>query len=432
MPVQGQRAARADEEKDRWFNPYRVPRTERAVAVVEHVIDQLVRFESLKGWRARARRPADDASFRQIVTAVICDLMYHELIAAQGQGLVITRSKSILCRRSRYKPPVSTAMFPTIVDRLATPGLWFVCSKPGDRGYFTKARRGCIWPGSRLIVRMEEHGIELEDLGLGGMQETIILKQAKGGHWDVSAYMEYEDTEETRRYRWEMARINDWLQGAELDFDDSVLGEPRIIDTGDRRLRRCFTRGSFTSGGRLFGGFWQTLRKRERFEGLRIEDEAVVSLDYSQMAARLLYGRARRQPPGEDAYILPGMADHREGVKKVFNALLFAEKDLQRLPQGTKALLPKGARVGHLVDRLKQVHAPIADYFGKGIGHELQFTESQILVAVLLQLQDRGIVGLPVHDAVVVKASAAGIAKRIMEETFEAHSGLPGVVTEEH
>ncbi len=66
----------------------------------------------------------------------------------------------------------------------------------------------------------------------------------------------------------------------------------KIVDSNDRRLRRIFNNGSFEEGRRLFGGFWQPLKKTERAEGLIIEDEAVASLDFGQMTPRILYGMA--------------------------------------------------------------------------------------------------------------------------------------------
>ena len=53
----------------------------------------------------------------------------------------------------------------------------------------------------------------------------------------------------------------------------------------DRSLRRIFTKGCFDHGGRLFGGFWQELSKTARFDGLVINDEDIVELDYGQMGA---------------------------------------------------------------------------------------------------------------------------------------------------
>ena len=54
-----------------------------------------------------------------------------------------------------------------------------------------------------------------------------------------------------------------------------------------------------------------------------------------------------------------------------------------------------------------------------------------MLVSVLLRLQERGIVGLPIHDAVIVPAFRAGEAKVIMEGTFEEHTEVEGSVKKE-
>ena len=42
------------------------------------------------------------------------------------------------------------------------------------------------------------------------------------------------------------------------------------------------------------------------------------------------------------------------------------------------------------------------------------FIESEILVGVLLQLVDRGITALPVHDAIIVPGRKAPTAKDVM------------------
>ena len=53
-----------------------------------------------------------------------------------------------------------------------------------------------------------------------------------------------------------------------------------------------------------------------------------------------------------------------------------------------------------------------------GLGHEIQFTESEIMVAVLLKLKAQNIVALPVHDAVVIRASQAEQAQTVMGQIF--------------
>ena len=57
-----------------------------------------------------------------------------------------------------------------------------------------------------------------------------------------------------------------------------------------------------------------------------------MSLDYSQMAPRILYGLCGIRPTTEDCYKIPGYERDRNGIKKVFNAITFAEKELVRFP----------------------------------------------------------------------------------------------------
>jgi hypothetical protein len=181
----------------------------------------------------------------------------------------------------------------------------------------------------------------------------------------------------------------------------------------------------------LFGGFWQNLSKAQRRRGITIGGEAVATLDYAQMAPRTLYGLAGIEPPQDDAYILPGLESHRDGVKRVFNSLLFTDKPLKRFPQDTRRLFPPFVRLEQVVQRIQTRHHPVSHLFCIGIGFKLMFIESQCLIDVLLSLIDRSIVALPVHDAVIVPVSAVGTAKTSMLETFRRYTGMEGSVEEE-
>jgi hypothetical protein len=72
------------------------------------------------------------------------------------------------------------------------------------------------------------------------------------------------------------------LEQADIDFDEMAALAAAILQ--QRQLR---------SSGRLFGGFWQGLKKQERHEGIWIGGEQVVTLDYAQMAPRILGTRAQ-------------------------------------------------------------------------------------------------------------------------------------------
>src|SRR5262249_39243443 len=146
------------------------------------------------------------------------------------------------------------------------------------------------------------------------------LKRPKRDHYDEGARIEYDDNETTRRYRDELRAINDWLAAADITFD--AASHERPVNTGARRLYRPFTLGRFDRGGRLFGGFWENFPNPVRLRGLTIEGEYVIGLDYAQLNPTLAYALAKAQPPAGDAYALPGLKGYREGVKKVFNAML--------------------------------------------------------------------------------------------------------------
>jgi hypothetical protein len=59
-----------------------------------------------------------------------------------------------------------------------------------------------------------------------------------------------------------------------------------------------------------------------------------------------------------------------------------------------------------------------------GIGMQLFRNESDILVDVLLTLKTQGIVGLPIHDAVVVRDDNSDKAKAVMKQVFREHTGI--------
>src|SRR6266498_364595 len=131
-----------------------------------------------------------------------------------------------------------------------------------------------------------------------------------------------------------MRAINAWLAAADLWFDHSACPELKV-DVSERRLRRVFTREQFDSGGRLFGGFWQPLRKPQRRSGVRINGEQISVLDYSQMSPMIAYGLTNTAPPMRDVYRVRGYEDEalRPGMKKFFNAMLFSLRPITRMPK---------------------------------------------------------------------------------------------------
>jgi len=428
-----------DRPPDPWFNPYRQPATDRACAIARDVAGQLQVVEKCRGLRARRRKARDQETFEEIVAAVVADVIHHYLSGSPGDGLVVSRSKKILGRASRYRPPVFAEGFRHVLNLLSSPEMEFVQQRVGQQLH--PARRTTIKADTRLVSRIEEHGLTFADLTLSDAEEVIILKKPKA-HFlaDRADLQEYDDTDTTRRYRDEVRAINAWLANADISFDGAAAahgldaGAAGLVagaDASERRLRRYFTLGSFESGGRLFGGFWQGLPKDARLRGLRIDGEPVVSLDYSQLNPRTAYSIAGTKPAEGDAYTLPGLEDYRDGVKRVFNAMLFATKRLQKVPRGVRAELPKKVTIHDITSGLLAKHPGLLSVFHTGSGHRLMWIESEIMVRVLLSLEDRRVLGLPVFDAVVAKASEEQTVRQVMEECFHAITGLTVVVKRE-
>ena len=167
----------------------------------------------------------------------------------------------------------------------------------------------------------------------------------------------------------------------------------------------------------MFGGFWQELNKKQR-KNIIIDDEEAVSLDYSQMGPRILYGLCGTRPKTQDCYRIPDYDRYRNGIKKVFNAMTFAEKPVTRYPKGVKQMFKEDIRFQEVSDAIQRYHSGIAHKFYVGIGHYLQYLESQILIKVLLGLKDLGIHALPINDAVVVGKAWVDMSRQLMELVF--------------
>lgn len=420
----------AVEPKDRPLNAYRLPKTDKVKGLVAEVLAQTKNYEEHFALRKRGRRAVDQAIFERIVTAVICDLT-HAHLSTPFRKLYVSLSKRTDNRIKRYTPQTFGNTLPDVLKCLSSNELSFIVMEKGYQGVFGTGRQTTIKAGIRLISRIESLGIELSDLGQDTNQETIILKRAKNGHWDGGEWIDYEDNATTNKYRHEMHCINDWLSKA--DIECGILESGNVIDELDRLLRRTFNRGSFESGGRLFGGFWQGLKKIERASCVRINGEPVATLDYSQIAPKIAYSMAGITPPTTDAYAIP-LYDNtklRKSVKKVFNSLLYSDKPISRFPQGTRDEFDRRVKFAHLMDKIEEVHKPISHFFGTGVGLKIMFIESQILVKALLDCIDNKIVALPVHDALIVSESDIDKTRVIMLKAFKDITGIDGQVEQE-
>ena len=80
--------------------------------------------------------------------------------------------------------------------------------------------------------------------------------------------------------------------------------------------------------------------------------------------------------------------------------------------------------MGEVLRAVEKKHPDIFPLMTSGMGMQLFRKESDILVDVLLALKKRGIVALPIHDAVVVMDDKQQETTDIMKKVFRDNTGV--------
>lgn len=229
--------------------------------------------------------------------------------------------------------------------------------------------------------------------------------------------------------------------------------EYRLIDFGikhlecemkKKSLHRVFNRASleFDKGGRFYGAFYQgisgDIRKR-----ILINGNETVELDYSGHHLRMLYhqlGQKYEKDPYDFAweeerkkYRLSGEALEKK-KKEVRNkyklvGLISINSEETCAPSAIRKVLieagiPYGSGKGcikTLMENMKKHHATIKDLLFKGVGVDLQNDDSKIMDDILAELTRKGIVGLPIHDSIIVEKQHEKLLETLMIEKYRKH-----------
>lgn len=421
------------------FDPQRRAASGELRAAIKSLIAVLEQHEADLGLRRRVRKEADRKSFHLAVEAIACNLAAIPLLDPE-RPLAVPRSSGVMWAKGRYRNPVYGQHFLDVLDLMARPEVELIAElRRGYRFAADKKQPSSIIPTAAFAALVPPPLICWDAFGRAEEPEVLILKGAKGDDTGISDAIDYPETRETRRMRRDVQRINDWLRKAPLrierdtctmSFDDDDEGQP--IDPTRRSVRRVFNNGSWQEGGRLFRGFWETMRRADRFRLLRIrtamhpEGEHVANVDFSHLFPTLAYQRAKCPLPHRDLYDLFGDGTCRDGFKKLINALFFAQGKMTRWPRDTSQLFASGTKLRDALSLIRQEHAPIAHLFGTGIGYRFMFIESGVLIEALLDCFATGITALPLHDFVLVAEFDAEAAKAIMGQAFERATGESG------
>lgn len=407
--------------------------------------------------RTRKRKPKDMHTFSRCVEVIVANLASSALTGvgsqptgdAQPIGVPLKKDHPNW-RQGRYSHHgLKHETFRKLLD--AMDGEFLSFERSTWRGISSS-----ICPSQAFVEALASYGVTASDIGRAAECEETIQLIFKRGKND-RAYINYSDTPETIAMRVEVAAINRHLETARLSFVPCDNFPLTPVCLSQRRLSRRFILpsaehpNSFAYGGRLYGGFWETLSRERRRASLRIDGERIAEADLNALFLRLasamggveldydsdpydalLYSLAG--VPAFDGQAMLGLQGYRSGLKGAIAALLF-KPDLKRWPEETRNALPQGLTVKQLRFALLQAFPGLTRYLREGallascassgvpIGYTLFRIESDILVAALRLLREAGVTALPLHDAVLVAERAAGFAKECLERSARDVAG---------
>jgi hypothetical protein len=366
-----------------------------------------------KARRADAQRRQRDCLETLVVNLAACSLSplpYAGLSVATKNG-----------RLTRYDRPGFTA--PTLRACIAClEKIGLITVAPA----VYKRQRTILVPSPELVSRFLVGCVAMRDIIRAPGKETVELwatdkrggGKQKGRRSKVP--VNYRDTSESSALRLSMDTINDSLNAAVVSMGGNPMPPPHLA----RKFRVTHPKAahSFNRHGRLYGGFWQHL-KREHRHMLTVNGEPVADLDFAGMFVNLAYLHQGLPPPAGDIYAVAGLENCRDVVKSLMVSLFFREVPAKRMPKEARNEMPPGWTMARFKRAAGALHPAIAPLFDTVVGFELMATESRLLVAILLELSQRSIPALPMHDGIMVPQTAKRDALTVMEAASLSHLG---------
>jgi hypothetical protein len=194
-------------------------------------------------------------------------------------------------------------------------------------------------------------------------------------------------------------------------------------------IHRIYSRKSFSYNGRAYGPLHQNLAQSIR-SFIRIDDRPTVELDFSSLHILMLYHHEGIDYQ-DDPYVAPGGPDMRKVFKAVGLVAINAGNPKEAYGAIRDELNARGIPLPQidrplvsLVEMFRNAHQPIAKHLFSDAGIWLQNLDSHIMNGILMRLMERDILGLPVHDSVIVQREHQEVLREIMTREYKALMGF--------
>ena len=211
--------------------------------------------------------------------------------------------------KSRYNTnQVSKAIIP-IKTALYKAG--YIDWANGYKSYtpWVESRTARIRAKLKLINIIRKHKVESNQIEKLPNTECIIV-QVKDGKKKTK--IEYKETKDIQtKLRAPLIKYNNLLRKTHIDLNEMpeegvIFGNadyPVAITDKNKFVRRIFNDAEFASGGRYYGGWWQSLSSEWRNK-ININGMPTMEYDYANNGINILYCTEGYSPYDGDAYDL--------------------------------------------------------------------------------------------------------------------------------
>ena len=405
------------EPKDLFFDPDSNPSTQKGKEAIARFIELFLQTEEQHAPRTRVRKIKDQELLERQLSAIMGNLVAGS-VRKRPAPVAVTQSKNVLGRKDSHA--VLNDKLPDVLKTLAAAKI--ITLTPGS---YPQGRLTTIEAATEGLHFICEHGLNRLDFRHRD-RKPIVLRARKTSEQKKrnrpGTELELPDNDEVIHMAAEVIRFNEYLSKQVIEY----VGDREDVDDERKTTHRVFNNGSLCEGGRLYGGFWQSLagakegKPDERCD-IEINGEILEGLDYGQIAVRILYSFEGTQIDMEDAYLLPGWENSREGIKKLLNTMI---NDPTSQPKAVKKLFcdRRGLKVPELTtEAIKSIyehHGAIKGHFAGISTGRLFYEESNHLMRLLMELIDMDIPALPVHDCLYVRMSDVQTVRELMRNRF--------------
>lgn len=210
------------------------------------------------------------------------------------------------------------------------------------------------------------------------------------------------------------------------------------INKNSMYLKRIFNRNDYMYGGRFYTPIYIGIPGEDR-KSITIDREETVELDYSAHHIRMLYHRDNLDFDGKPYVYDKGENDNARSVHKYMAMIAInAESRKSSIGAVMKSLkddkkkgkyngeIPNWKQLQIIYDDFLTYHKEIAHHVSNDEGAKLQRIDSDIMNNILVDLSKDNIVGLPVHDSVIVKKKHESRLKELMIKHYVENKKLNG------